>query len=337
MDDLTAQARAAFSHGWALSLGPMTDTVRAACLVAIEHAHEHPDVSVALETAVDLGAMSGTWALVHSRREALYAEPLAAIVTAWRKLAHLADLRAAVTRFRHNIGVAELADPEKQRRAAEAAATAVMALHLLVDPNDPDWQTFVDALADGMSVAQAEGVAGAIGVAAARSGVTGIDFQAAYDDAYTSQSTSSTADTRAVAQAAAVGIVRGATTDMTRALVASARDDLSYEDTLRLVDDVLGWAEDEGDITGRDAAAILGDTALSRSFIGGMLGWFVGQGIRQVDWVTTASACAYCLDLEAKNPWFAFEVPDPPAHPSCRCDVEPVPGSVFGFNFSRYL
>lgn len=335
MDEVTEHARAAFSHGWALSGGPMTDAVKAAYLVAVDHVREAGLTEQALDVAVDLGAMSGTWALLHIRREQVYAEPLAAIVTAWRRLARNADLRGAIDRYRHNLGLEELADPEKQRRTAEAAAAAVMALHILVDLNDPAWQAFVDALANGVSIAQAEGVAGAVGVAAAHAGVTGIDFQAAYDDARAAPPASSDTDAKAAASAAAVAIVRGATTDLTRVLVASIRDDLTAEETLVDAKVVLG-VDEESD-TERGAAHLLGDATLSKAFLGGMLAWFVGQGIRQVNWVTAASACAFCLDLEAKNPWMAFEVPDPPAHPNCRCDLEPVAGSVFAFDFARYL
>lgn len=38
--------------------------------------------------------------------------------------------------------------------------------------------------------------------------------------------------------------------------------------------------------------------------------------------VTTANACDVCLDLEVNNPYPANEVPDPPIHQNCQCNLE---------------
>lgn len=314
----------------------MTDTVRAAYLVAAAHVAEHGPTEQALEAAVDLGSMSGTWALVLARREAVYADQLAAIVKAWRKLARRADLKAAVHRVRHNLGLEEMADPERRQRTAEAAAAAVLALHLLVNQSDPDWAAFVDALAAGMTVAQAEGVAGAVGVAAEQAGITGIDFQRAYDDALAAPG-GTAADARHAAEMAATTILRGATTDLTSALAAGVRDELTAAEMEALAADAIGL-DDGGD--GEDgagsAAYLLGDVALGKSVTAGILGWLVANSVRMVDFVTVGGACLRCLDIEAGNPWPAYSVPSPPIHPYCRCSVTST-DTVFGFDFTRYL
>ena len=64
-------------------------------------------------------------------------------------------------------------------------------------------------------------------------------------------------------------------------------------------------------------------TETSRSYNAGLSDTFVAAGVEQFNWIAYASACQDCEDMESNNP-YDFGGDEPPLHPNCECDMEPI-------------
>ena len=314
-DRLAEIAREAYAHGWALSGGPMTDRVRAGCLVAIANLREHRHDPGIVEATIDLGSLEGTWAAVYQRREQLYADHIAAVTKAWRALIALVDVGAAVAKFRTaTVGLREAASDDQADQQAAAQAQARSLLHSIVEPAAPEYQALVDAVANALRDAEAEGQAGAIAITADQAGMAGISFDLAVSDAHAALGT---LDAYWGEAGDWIGkVVNGAAADLGDALARVASAGGTYEELMAAAGDVL-------DGSSVRAIDTLVDMAMSQSFSRGAIALYQREGVQTVDYLTAGGprVCPVCLAAEAKNPWPIAQVPQPALHPFCRCTI----------------
>lgn len=325
MSDVAEAARLGYAQGWIESGGPMTERVRAGCAAAMTMTVADPEL---LEVTIDLGHLEGTWAQVYDRRHKVYDRQLAATFAIWRRMARRLDLTDAVARYRSRPNLDQRA--HRQSYARDAAAMALIPITA-----DPDYEAYVSAIADALADAQAEGVAGAVGIAASQNGRHSVDYQAAYDDAAQVQPTASSQDRRTQAASVAAAVLAGTRTNLARSLAKTT--DQPDAEAHAEAQAAIGADDDTSDDGGHSAAALILDQQIGRSFMAGALGWFVAAGARTVNWVTAGvNTCLTCESYEDRNPWLAFEVPDVPVHPRCRCTIVPADDIDLGA-LARYL
>jgi hypothetical protein len=311
--DVDGLAREAFAHGWAMSGGPMTDRVRAAAVLAIEHVREHGPTRAVLEATMRLGSLEGTWAQVMDRREGLYSKHIDAAVDAWRDLTDRADVEAEVATFRTR--APEGTDQAtRDRRRAEAVAAAIALLHSRANPGDAAYQRLILTISDALREAEAEGWAGSIAVAAEQMGRTGFNFDLAFTDGL-ERIAANPGTGYGTADSVAADIVHGAVTDLANAFTAARKADTDAEiaDAARAVIRA-----------GRSVRMTL-DHAMGKAFARGILQFFMAEQVGSVDFITVGDerVCAICLEAENGNPWTPQSVPQPALHPVCRCTLQP--------------
>lgn len=335
--DIAPYARVAFAQGWAASGGPMTEQVKAGCLAAIELAVEHADQPDILEVTLHLGHLEGTWATVYDRREKLYAHHIKAVTDLWRRAAQRLDLTLAIRRYRQSLGLAEAdGDTDRRRLIAQTIAATVLAFIAGSDSPADDRNALIGAIANALKAAQAEGWAGAVAIGAEQAGIAGaadvgvigINFDLAFKDAW--NALGDLGNQWADATGWLGRIVDGAAKDLGGRLSALAADGASFEDMLAGAQDVL----DSADV--RAVSAIV-DLAMGQSFSRGALALYGREGVQTVDFITAgARVCPVCLDIESKNPWQRNEVPVPPRHSRCRCNLQAANPMEAAGLFSRY-
>lgn len=335
-EPLAVMARQSFAHGWVLTNGPMTARVQAAYRVALDYARAHGEAPGVLETVMRLGAMEGTLARVHQRREQLYAQHIAAVITAYRTLTSRLDLPDAVHRFRRAVGLTETSAEDTERRRQIDAAAAVEATRLthqaVADVGSPDYRATVTAISDGLLDAEAEGTAGAVATLAQHTGHIGVDFDLAFTDARDSLRALGThwAD----AQGWLGRIVNGNAADLGRVLA----DSLEAGDDFDAMLTAARGAFDDEDIR---AVETLMDLAMGQSVSRGALTLYGREGVTSVDFLAAGGTrvCILCLNAESGNPWSLTEVPKPSLHPSCRCSLAPSTDSIIALSSSlaRYV
>jgi hypothetical protein len=64
-------------------------------------------------------------------------------------------------------------------------------------------------------------------------------------------------------------------------------------------------------------------TETSRSYNAGLSDTFAAAGIEQFNWIAYSTACPECDDMESNNPYNVGS-DEPPLHPNCECDMEPI-------------
>ena len=64
-------------------------------------------------------------------------------------------------------------------------------------------------------------------------------------------------------------------------------------------------------------------TETSRSYNAGLSDTFAAAGIEQFNWIAYSTACPECDDMESNNPYDVGSE-EPPLHPNCECDMEPI-------------
>ena len=64
-------------------------------------------------------------------------------------------------------------------------------------------------------------------------------------------------------------------------------------------------------------------TESSRSYNAGLSDTFAAAGIEQFNWIAYSTACPECDDMESNNPYDVGS-DEPPLHPNCECDMEPI-------------
>lgn len=335
MPHLAESARVAFAAGWASTAGPLTDRVKTAATVAVTLAAENAGDPGVLEATMRLGALEGVWATIYTRRDVLYARHDKAVCAAWHTyVAAELDVPALVAQVRRAAGVTEASDEDRQHhqdREARVIAVVLAALTTLFGrARGPKYQALLDALEHAMRDGVAEGTAGGIAIAAQQAGFSAVDFDKAFRDAAASAGN----DGRFQGQAQQwLGQMVGAVSrDLGRRLHRMVGDGVTSTD-------MAGETRSSG--TGRHVAAValLTDWALGHAFTLGALAVYGLLSVATVDWVTVGGVkvCAACLSLESGGPYVVFGAPQPPRHPSCRCQLVPA-GPVASLRaFGRYL
>lgn len=295
--------RAAYAAGWAaIPDAPMTERVRAACAAHMRWAAGHLDAPDLLEATIDTGALEGTWALIHKRREDLHAKHAAAVLAVWRGIVHDLPAAEAVQRYRVALGIHEAdQDPTRKGRLKAAAAAAVGWLLAHVRQSSQE-QHLVDTLTEAIREGMAEGATTAVLLAAEQAGETGdpeLIYAGRLAEAVVPPGT---------AQQVESAILSAATTDGTRALLAvEGPADATAED-------LTGVLEGDG-----KAADLMVDMAVGRGYTAGMLSTWLRLGGTSVDFVTAGDGkvCPRCEAAEEGSPYTMLGAPQPPLHPRC--------------------
>lgn len=315
---IASYARTAYAQGWARSGGPMTDVVHAGCVAAVDLAVANAADPHILEATLRLGALEGTWALVYQRREALVAQHVAKVATAWRHSAHRIHVGVAVRRLRQSLGLAEYVDTDNtahRRLVADAVAATVVSTIAGPDASPEDREAIISATADALVDAEAEGFTAAVLVGAEQLGETPpaadvvlSDYQAQLGDLG-----SHWADANGW-----VGrMVQGNAADLGGRLSQLVVDGASFDEMAAQAAAIIG---------GDDIRAVstLLDLAMGQSFSRGALALYGREGVNQVDFVTAGglNVCPICQAAEDNSPWDRSAVPVPPLHPFCRCNLQ---------------
>jgi 2'-5' RNA ligase len=306
---IEAPAREAFAAGWAVSGGPMTDRVRAACTTAVHLAIEHADDPRILEVTIDLGKLEGMWALLFARREKQQAKHIRAFADVWRQLIDRDAVAAMVDRFRQRVGLTE-ADQDKSSIRAEALAAARAMLHALTDL--AGWTALRAAIRDAIAAGRAEGMVNAVAIAAERAGRIGLDWNIAFDDAY--RSLARLDELWGNADGWLGRTIDRAAGDLGRVLANGAENGATRDEMINAAMDVLTSSD-------ADAVAFVVDWAMTTAADEGALSLYRSEGVLQVDVISAGDGivCSACLDVEASSPWDILDAPPIPLHPICRC------------------
>jgi 2'-5' RNA ligase len=306
-------ARRAYATGWARTGGPLTDRVKAGCVAAMDMAREHADDPGILEATLKLGSLEGTWALVYQRREDLIDAQAAKVAKAWRRTLTREQVAWAVADYRRRAGLAEADQDQKDRDArtlADATAAAAAMLQLL--PGRPGWQDLRTSIRDALAAGQAEGIVGAVAIAADRIEKVGLDWNLAFEHALNSLENLQTI--WADVDGWLAKMLDRATGDLGRALADATREGASYEQMLADAMDMLG----SDDI---DAVTFTLDWAMTTALAQGALSLYASEGVSAVDWITAGDdrVCPNCGANEDAGPYDPSSFPAQPDHPGCRC------------------
>lgn len=307
--DIAPYARAAYASGWAASGGPMTERVRAGCVAAIAAARERPDDPRVLEVTIDLGRLEGMWALLFHRRTEQQQLHTRLVTAAWTALFDEDTVRTLIRQIRAARGLTEADSGHDQSANVLAAAAAGAMLRALSDYGR--WDGLRQALQDAIKAGRAEGMVNAVAIAAEQADVRGLDWDAAFADAYSSLERlhDTWADTspwlaRLVARSAAhlsrilTGLEADAgTDDMMRAALAVLADPDSPD-----VEDTVDWA-------------------MTDATDNGALDLYQTSGAAALTVITAGDGrvCAECQGAEDGSPYPADAAPGLPLHPRCRC------------------
>lgn len=309
--DFAEQALDAYRAGWARSGGPMTNRVRHAASVAVQMACEHAGDPGVLEATLRLGSLEGTWAKVYQRRDEIIARYSYGAVTAWKTVLTRDQIAVAVSDFRQRAGITESSDGQ-DNAAIKVAALAAAAALIQALPNRPEWRSLRAALRNAIAAGQAEGLVGAIAIAADRIGRVGLDWDIAFTHAY-----AALADLEilwAEADGWLAKILGQATGELARALASSAEAGETYAQMLAAAMAAL----DSGDV---QAVSFILDWALTTGLAQGALRLYDSEGVTSVEWITAGDArvCPTCDSNEANGPYAPSAFPACPDHPRCRC------------------
>lgn len=311
---LAPYAREAYAAGFARSGGPMTPRVKAGCAAAVALACEHADNPHILEATLKLGSLEGLWAAIYQRRDDLAAKHTRATTTVWRKALTHDAITAAVRDYRRRTGLLAEDTTDEQQRRAQLAADAIAAANLMLAalPYGSAWSALRAELRDAVAAGQAEGVVGAIALAAEQAGAIGIDWDLAFTHAYAALARLD--ELWADADGWLAKMLDRAAADLGRALAQAAESGASYEDMLAAALDALG-GEDV------DAVAFVVDWALNTGLARGALDLYASEGVTDVDWLTAGDVrvCPRCDANEANSPYSPQGFPSCPDHPLCRC------------------
>lgn len=305
-------AREAFAAGWAASGGPLTPRVQAACGVAVSLAVERADDPQVLEVTLHLGKLEGMWATLFDRREKLIAQYTATVTGAWRKLIRPRLFSDGIHHLRAEVGLTEATQDQAEIQAAAVAAARSMLQAL---PLAPGWAALRESLRNALAAGRAEGIVGAVAIAAQRANRDGLQWDDAFQRAYQQleRLDSLWSDTELWLQR----LLERAITNLARVLATAATAGSGFEDML-----AAASAELDGDVV--EAVDFTTDWAMTTAMGAGALGLYGLYQTLAVTWTTAGDGrvCATCDDNESNSPYAMDSVPAYPAHPRCRCQLE---------------
>ncbi len=309
---LKAAARETFAMGWARSGGPMTPRVRAGCAAAMEMAAANPHRGI-LEVTLKLGSLEGMWAKVYQRRKQLIDKHARKANAAWKTVLTRDMIATAVSAFRWRAGTMESdrATKSPNEIAADALSAANAMLQLL--PRRPEWKALRQAIRDALAAGQAEGVVGAVAIAAEQVEKVGLDWDFAFDHAI--DALEDLDQLWADADGWLEKILSRATADLGRALANATRAEATYP---QMLSDAMA-ALDSDDV---DAVSFVVDWASTTALGEGALRLYAAQGVTEADWITAGDdhVCdGICQANEDGNPYALANFPSFPGHPRCRC------------------
>lgn len=309
-------ARHAFASGWAASGGPLTDRVSRASQVAVALACEHavrPDI---LEVTLHLGKLEGMWAQLFARREKLIAQYTADVTTAWRQLIRPRLFRDGLHALRQQLGLTE-ATTDQQQRDDEIKAAALAAARSMLQglPLLPGWALVRESLRNAIAAGQAEGILGAVAIAAERAGKDDLDWDTGFARAYQQLERLDTLWSQAETWLSR--LVERAIADLARVLAAKAKAGAGH-------DDMLDAASAELDDNSVDAVDFTTDWAMTTAMASGAMSLYQLQNLLAVNWITAGDGrvCPTCQANEDNSPWPLDATPECPAHPRCRCVLD---------------
>lgn len=247
---------------------------------------------------VNLSQLEGEWKPVFERRLKLLEDGIAAVTRVWKPL--VPDVTGMV---RAALGMSETIAPDP------AAVAAGLVAFSELESN----QALIDALAEWIRRAYAEGWTGALGQAAHNAGAVGFDFDLAFTDAY--EALASLGEINAQALATLQATVTGTVNDLGRLLGQMVANGATYDELVAAAEDLLSNAS---------SVSYWVDVALSAGMSQGALNLYTSEGVATADWITAGDqrVCAECESNEEGNPWTISDgMPVPPQHGRCRCAI----------------
>lgn len=312
VDGIAEAARDAYAQGWALSGGPMTERVKTGCATAVTMACKNPHTPGLLELSLHLGRLEGAWAKVYQRREQLIADHTQRATLAWKQVLTRDLLAGAVSDFRRRAGLMESDTPDASRtQQIKDAALAAAASMLQALRNRPEWRGLVAAIRKAVTAGRAEGIVGAVAVAAEQVHKTGLDWDLAFTHAY--QGLENLDALWAHADGWLGRMLDRATADLGRALAQAAAAEATYAQTLAAAMDAL----DSEDV---DAVSFVVDWAMTEALRRGAIDLYASEGVLAIDWLDAGDSrvCYICEGNAAGSPYSPADYPELP-HPRCRC------------------
>jgi hypothetical protein len=284
---------------------------------------------------IDLGSLTGVWADVYARQDALYARHQRKARAAWRKAIAALDLAALVAAFRREALMTGAAPaPGTDHESPQAARyhkaqlrnlARSMAAGFLMGLNDkPDYSALLAAVTAALTAAAGEGTAAALAVSASAAGYDGFAWDKAAKDGRQEPG-------HGTVTGWAAKIIAGAVTGLAAALTASAVAGDSAAAMTKAAAAVL-----------RKAGAVTAylDQAMHSAVTAGMAAAYSALGgIELLDWVTAGSGnvCSTCQDYADNSPYTPQNYPATP-HPNCRCSPEPSGGLTLPLGaFAAYM
>lgn len=314
---LAELARVSFAEGLALTGGPVTPRIEAACTAAVASALEFPSSPAVLEVARAAGITEGTRSGITQRRDRLYAEQATLITAAWNTVIASLDIAAMVRAFRRLAflvtasGAMDLTAQQKAELRAQGQQAAAGTLYGAYRADGHD--ALIAAILAGLAAAFTLGSAAALAAAAARAGRTGFGWAAALAAL---RKDPEPADLPSQADQLLRAIISGTAGDIGRVLAVLAAGGATEQEMADEVNAVLAdgmaadlWIQDE----------------LHAAFTSGKLDQYGIALVATLEWATEDDprVCPVCDGYEKRNPWTASDVPHCPAHPRCRCEIEP--------------
>ena len=287
------------------------------------------------EVSIDLSALTGIWADVFARQDALYARHQRKARTAWRKALAALDLAALIAAFRREALMVDGAPaPGTDHESPQAARyhkaelrmlARSMAAGFLMGVNDqPDYAGLLAAITAALTAAAGEGTAAALGISAAGAGYDGFAWDKAAKDGRSEPD-------QGTVTGWAAKIIAGAVTGLAAALTAGAVAGASAEVMQAAASAVLRKA---GSVTAYLGQAM--HSAVNRAMAAA---YDALGGIELLTWTTAGDGrvCPTCQGYEDNSPYTPQDYPDTP-HPGCRCIPEPSGGLTLPLGaFAAYM
>lgn len=313
---------AAFAAGWALSGAPLSarfdEGVAAAVLAA-----EDRRGGQAAEATLKLGSLTGTWAVVYDRQDALYDARTRKLTREWRKLTAGLDVALAVAAFRGSAlmqqdGPAPGSDGEtpgqraQRRRELRDLALAAVTGMLAALPAAEGWASFLAITSGALAAASGEGFAAALALAADSAGAAGFGWDAAQKAGRQEPDSTETAIVAGV-------LVSAMASKLAVTLAALAAAGATAAEMAAAVTGALREAA---------AAGVSLAHAMASAIATAVQALYAAHSVAKLDFLTVGDdrVCAICDAYERANPHDAGRFPPCPAHIRCRCWPAPAPG-----------
>jgi hypothetical protein len=287
------------------------------------------------EVAIDLSNLTGVWADVYARQDAIHARHGRKARTAWRKAIAGLDLAALIAAFRRQALMLDGSPaPGTDHESPQAAryhkaqlrdlARSMSAGYLTGVNDQPDYTGLTAAITAALIAAAGEGTAAALGVSAAAAGHAGFAWDKAARDGRTEPD-------QGTVTGWAGRIIAGAVTGLAAALAAGAIAGASEAEMTRAAAAVLRKA--------RSVTAYLDQAVHSAATSAMAAAYSALGGIELLDWISAGDGrvCVTCSNYEANSPYSPQNYPATP-HSKCRCVPGPSGGLTLPLGaFAAYL